>query len=312
MKRRDFLGAGLAPAWGQLFCRHHRKGAPAAPEAAGAPAQAAGPASDGVAQPRDVVYNIKPVMISMIHSDSWEGPCRWKAVPPSQEKIDAERSFARLKEQIKGWDFSSVPGVRFLEPTHLTFKEDFVITPEQWAKLAADSQAADAYFVEPFTGEAGYQVAERFRKPLIFRGISTRWAHIASYARSKGLECFVTTDDFRSANDIEGLKKLLAVLRARKVFSPDQGALSHQSRPARRMWAGRMGLPGLEKRLGVVVKSVSYQGAHRRDGAGHGRPAGHPETAEQAAEDLLRKADKSYIDRKYVVRSFQFHQTVKI
>ena len=68
---------------------------------------------------------------------------------------------------------------------------------------------------------AGFQVAERFQKPLIFRGVSTRWAHIASYARSKGLECFVSTDDFRSATDIEGFKKLLLLLRARKVFTPN-------------------------------------------------------------------------------------------
>lgn len=196
MKRRDFLapaGAGL----GTMVLGASADAAPAARGTAAADAAGAAPlGGSGLTQPCDVVFSIKPVMISMIHSDSWEGPCRWKAVPPSQEKIDAEKSLARMAAQIRGWDFSSVPGVRFLEPTHLTFKEDFIIAPEQWNKLAAESQAADAYFVDPFTGHVGYEVAEHFHKPLIFRGNSTRWAHVASFARSKGLECFVTTDDF--------------------------------------------------------------------------------------------------------------------
>ena len=269
--------------------------------------------SEGVVLPADVVYSVKPVMISMIHTDSWEGPCRWKAVPPAQEKIDADRSFAQMQEQIRGWNSkisSSVPGVKFLEPTHLTFCEDFVITPEQWNKLAADSNVADAYYVSPFTGMSGAQVAERFEKPLIFRGNSTRWAHIASYTRSKGLECFVTTDDFRSANDIEGLKKLLAILRARKTFTQTRIlSISNRGLPGE-CGLGVWDTEGLEKRLGVGVTTVSYKMlTDEMDQILASNPA--TERAQQAADDLLRKADKSYIDRKYVVRSFQFYQAVE-
>ena len=236
MKRRDFPGAGLGAGLGSMVLSAASEGAQAAQPAV----REARPASEPVVQARDVVFCVKPVVISMIHTDVWEGPCRWKAIPPAEEKTNGEKAFAQLTKQIAGWDFSGVPGVKFLEPTHLTFCEDFVIKPQEWDKLAADSQQADAYLVDPFTGMAGFQVAERFRKPLVFRGVSTRWAHIASYARSKGLECFVSTDDFRSANDIEGFKKLLTILRARKVFAQTQ-VLTSQSRPAGRVRTGRLG-----------------------------------------------------------------------
>jgi hypothetical protein len=266
--------------------------------------------SDAVVQARDVVFCVKPVMISMIHTDVWEGPCRWKGIPPAEEIANAEKSFAQLTKQIAGWDFRGVPGVKFLEPAHLTFCEDFVIKPQEWAKLAADSQLADAYLVDPFTGMAGFQVAERFQKPLVFRGVSTRWAHIASYARSKGLECFVSTDDFRSANDIEGFKKLLTILRARKVFAQTTVLnISNRGLPGE-CGLGVWNAPDLEKRLGVAVKTVSYKVlADEMEQVLASKSA--TETAEQAADDLLRKADRSYIDRKYVVRSFQFYQTVQ-
>ena len=309
MKRRDFLGAGLGAGLGSMVLSAASDAASAAQVAAqGKDAALTG--SDGIVQPRDVVFRVKPVVVSMIHTDSWEGPCRWKAIPPAQEKINADKQFAQWSKQIQDWDFSGVPGVKFLEPAHLTFCEDFLIKPEQWDKLAADAKLADAYFVDPFTGMAGYQVAERFRKPLVFQGISTRWAHIASYARSKGLECFASTDDFRSGTDIEGFKKLLALLRARKVFA-QTSVLSITNR----------GLPGecglgvwdaqdLEKRLGVAVKSVSYKVlTDEMEQVLASKSAA--EIAEQAADDLLRRADKSYIDRKYVVRSFQFYQTVQ-
>ena len=60
----------------------------------------------------------------------------------------------------------------------------------------------------------------------------------------------------------------------------------------------------------MAVKTVSYKVLiDEMEQVLASKPA--TESAEQAADDLLRKADKSFIDRKYVVRSFQFYQTVQ-
>ena len=90
------------------------------------------------------------------------------------------------------------------------------------------------------------------------------------------------------ANDIDGLKKLLAVLRARKVFSQTK-VLSVTNRGL----PGECGLgvwdsQGLEKRLGVVVKSVSYQAlTDEMERVMADRQA--TESAEQAAEALFAR-----------------------
>lgn len=92
MDRRDFLaGMGIggitaalgAGSSGASFISQARAGdAPLSPD----------PASQ-LESPRNIRLNIRPVMTNIIHTDSWEGPCRWKAASPAEEKANAERTF---------------------------------------------------------------------------------------------------------------------------------------------------------------------------------------------------------------------------
>ena len=109
--------------------------------------------------------------------------------------------------------------------------------------------------------------------------------------------------------------------RAQEAARDSAGQESVQPRPrclrvTNRGLPGECGLgvwdapgPGKTSGRGRENGFLSRCSPTRWSGSWPSKPA--TESAEQAADDLLRKADKSYIDRKYVVRSFQFYQTVQ-
>ena len=71
--------------------------------------------------PRPTKLNLKPVMTNMIHTDVWEGPCRFTVQPPSEERAAAERRFQQWAADIKANGMGLDPAdVRILEPAHLT------------------------------------------------------------------------------------------------------------------------------------------------------------------------------------------------
>ena len=82
-----------------------------------------------------------------------------------------------------------MPGdVELLEPAQITFDEKFVIGDAQWAQLAADSDQADAYFVYPAgSSVSAYEIAARFGKPILLKGLGCRNVDIAAYLRQRGL-----------------------------------------------------------------------------------------------------------------------------
>jgi L-fucose isomerase-like protein len=69
-------------------------------------------------------------------------------------------------------------------------------------------------------------------------------------------------------------------------------------------------LPRLKKELGIAVRQIPYKELDEEMSRVMKDPS-ETKRAERAADELLQNAHKSYIDRKYVVRSLQFHQTVE-
>ena len=142
MKRRCFLATGL----GAVVAGAAADGMLIAAEPAGQAAPAAG--NGGVAlHPRDTKLCVKPVMTNVIHSAAWQGPCRPTSVAPEVEKAGAAKRFADWCQQLKTNGLGRAEDVRLLEPAHVTFSEDWVIKPDQIAKLAPDSGETDVYFI---------------------------------------------------------------------------------------------------------------------------------------------------------------------
>ncbi len=164
--------------------------------------------------PSQTRINLKPVMTNMIHTDVWEGPCRFNVQPPREERAAAQKRFNEWVADIKanglGLDGDDT---NLLEPVHITFSEEFVLKPSQLNKLRKDSLETDAFLIAPHGSSiASFDIGREFRKPIILRGLNCRTVDICAYSRANGLEVFVP-------HDREELSKLASLLRARKVFA---------------------------------------------------------------------------------------------
>jgi len=300
MNRRGFLATGL----GTVAASAAAGQAAIAAEPAGEAARAGGAGSASV-HPRDTKLGVKPVMTNIIHSGAWEGPCRWNSVKPEQERANAEQSFAWWSKQLKAKSPGRPEDVQLLEPAHLTFSEDFVLKPEELAKLAPDSRDTDVYLLFPAGSSiSAYDIGKTFGKPIVLNGLGCRSVDIAAYTRSRGNEAFVAADD-------ADLAKLLSLLRARKVFRQTRILFpTNRGLPAVCSVGSVWDLDGLQKRLGVAVKTIGYRELADEMNRTLGDQAG-TQRAERDAAELVRKADKSFIEKTYLVRSVQFDQAVR-
>jgi hypothetical protein len=294
MDRREFL-SGMGGLLAAASSGSVRGEGPAAPEAP----RPAGSATDPFPK-----LNVKPVLTNIVHTGMWEGPCRWSAVPPAQEKANAEGSFAGWSKDLKEKGLYGAPEVNLLEPAHITFSEDFR-TEGALAALESDAASADAYFVLPAGSSiSAFEIADRFRKPILLVGLGCRNVDIAAYTRARGQEAYVAADGAE-------MRKILATLRARKAFRSTRALFpTDRGLPAVCSVGSVWDLADLEARLGVAVKVIPYRELAEEMDRVLGDRA-EAETCAAAAEDLVKRADRSFIDAKHVARSFQLHRAVR-
>ncbi|HUU30192.1 MAG TPA: hypothetical protein VM123_20500 [archaeon] len=261
---------------------------------------------DGTINPCDVKINLKPVMTHIIHTGKWEGPCRWDPVSVSEEKARAEESFIKWAKECKEGKINlDEKNVKILEPVHIKFAEDFILRQEEINKLKPDSREIDACFILAYGSSiSAFEIGKLLDRPIMMVGLNCRNVDIAAYTRSMGYEAFVPAD-------YAELNKLLSLLRARKVFNQTSILFpTDKGLPAVCSICAINDLPELEEKLGVAVKQIPYKELDQEMNEVMNSKT-EREKAEQAADKLLRNAQKSFIDRKYVVRSIQFYQTVK-
>lgn len=298
MHRRHFLATGLGG-----IVAATAAGAAAGDRPAGGGAQPEGERL--AADPAGVKLCVKPVMTNILHTDTWEGPCRWSRVTVDQEKTGAQRSFAAWAKQLREKGLGRPEDVRLLEPAHVTFSEKFVLAKAELDRIARDAPQTDAFFIYPSgSSVAAFEIGDKFKKPILLMGLGCRNVDIAAYTRSKGNEALVAADN-------EELAGMLSLLRARKVFTQTRVLFpTDRGLPASCSVGSIWCLKGLKEKLGVDVKLIPYKElADEMDRVLADQPGA--EKARQAAESLLAKADKSYIDKKYVMRSLQFHRAVE-
>lgn len=301
MNRRHFLAAGLGGAMATAMATERSDegtsdGAQPEPAALGN-----GTAPD----PARTKLVIKPVMTNIIHTAEWEGPCRWRAVSVEEEKAYAARSFAAWSNDLAQHGLGNPEAVQLLPPAHVRFAEDFVLRPDDLAQVARDAGQADALFIHPAgSSVAAFQLGERFDKPIILRGLNCRAVDIAAYTRSKGREVFAAVDNAEMA-------QLLSLLRARKVFRQTRVLFpTDRGLPASCSVGSIWCLDGLKEKLGVHVEQITYK--ELTDEMDRLAADGEAvEAAERAADDLLRRANRAFLDRKYVASSCRFHQAVE-
>jgi hypothetical protein len=70
---------------------------------------------------------VKPVMTNMVHSDVWEGPCRFNVVTVEKEAANVKAQYARWVEHVKGDAYQFGPAVERLDPHLVLFDEAFTL-----------------------------------------------------------------------------------------------------------------------------------------------------------------------------------------
>lgn len=298
MNRRDFLATGL----GSVVAGAAAEGVLIAADSPGETAPTSG-ADRMPLHPRDIKLCVKPVMTNVIHSAEWQGPCRWTSAPPKVEKANAERRFAEWSKQLKTKGLGQAEHVRMLEPAHVTFSEDWVLKPDQIAKLAPDSRQTDVYFICPSgNSRASFEIGDMFGRPIVLNRLSCRTIDIAAFTLAKGNEVYLSGEDL-------DLPKLLSLLRARKVFR--QTSVLYPTNGVAPFSVGNpWDFEDLQKRLGVVVKKIPY----REMADEMERLLGDREEsdrAERAATEMIGKADKLFLQENFVLRSMVFDRCIR-
>ena len=296
MKRRDFLATGLGVVVAGAAADFR------AADSAILPTRA-GKAADIPLHPRDIKLCVKPVMTNLVHSAVWQGPCRPTSTTPEMERAGNERHFAEWSKRLKTKGLGRAEDVRLLEPAQVTFSEKWVLNPDQMAKIAADNSETDVFFIYPSgSARASFEIGNTFGKPIVFENNSCRTASIAGYTLARRNEVFIPNHD-------TDLAKLFSLLRARKVFRqtkvlyPTDGVPSFSPDT---VWD----FQDLQKRLGVVVTTITY---HELS-AEMERLLGNRDEGQQAkrdADELIRKADRSFLSEQFVVRSMVFDRCLR-
>jgi hypothetical protein len=320
MKRRDFLGGmGLAAAGSMIIS-----------DAANATTKQRIEFAKGQSdRPLDIQIAVKPVYSPIYHSDVWEGPCRpttgnwleknkvdydasdpepyltamWSIAAygktPEQERVDAETG---VKEFVKKLRNNLNPDIQVLDPVLLEYSENFYISPEQLGKLEADKDKVDAYV---FTGTLlpfpATIIAENFKKPVVMEGdFSAR--DVVAYMKTRGLEGYAVFND--------EINNLFSLLKTRKVFQKTDILIVTDRELPPLPILSCMDVNMLKERFGIGSHFVSYREfANEMDNILKSKEWG--KKAEERAEQLIKNAEETHIDKQHVKRSFEFYYAVK-
>jgi hypothetical protein len=297
MKRREFLATGIGTLAVAASMQQHLRG--------GWVSAAGATMADDLPSPLATTLNVKPVMTNIIHTGVWEGPCRWRGASVEEERAAAQQSFARWSDDLQNNALGQRGDVRWLAPAQITFDENFTISQAEWDKLAPDATETDVFFLHPAGSSlSAFEIGDRFGKPILLKGLGCRNVDIAAYTRSKGNEAFVAADDHEFSH-------LLTLLQARKVFRQTRVLYpTDRGLPAVCSVGSIWDLDGLKERLGIEVKTVSYEQLSDEMEQVL-EDAAAKQAAQQIADQLVSGADRSYIEQPYVERSLLFYRAVR-
>ncbi len=273
------------------------------------PASGAGPydlPSTGIESPHLTRLVVKPVMTNMYHTDIWEGPCRFNVTTVEDEKKAVQRQFGNFSRQLEEHAFGlDRENCRVMDPGLVVFVEDFEIPGEEFSKIDKDAREADVLYIWPGgSSTMVYEIAARYNKPVILAwGINCRTVDISSYCRSMGIETFIPHTPEETA-------ELVSVLRARKVFRQTRILCPTDMGWPTAVSAGVFNEPDrLGEMFGIGLETIGYLELKQE----MERSIQDPEEQQKATEmarELVRKADRVFLEEKYVAKSMLFYNTV--
>ncbi len=248
-------------------------------------------------KPIETRIRVKPVCANLVHSCSYEGPCRDRGSSPESERAAADKRCASFNASLgKVLTKHAVA----LDPTAIYYDETFTIAPDQWRKLAPDAPQVDLYVVSDWP--ARLPGIERFRKPLAAIGPGPQCLDIAAGHRAKGLDGF-------AVYDLEELNSLIALLQVRKAFRETK-ILSVVDRVGLPPMCGLSVIPlaTVRERLGIDHQVVSYpEFFSAMDEAAADRET--QERVKRITADLMGRAAKVHMDAAFLAKDVLFYAT---
>lgn len=255
-------------------------------------------------KPIDVQVNVKPVYAQLIHSDAYEGPCRVGNREDLTPEAERERGRSQFEASVRDLRANLAADVRVLEPVSIEWKDDFVVSESELARLQPDVQEADLVLGLP-SGLGQYpaiRIAHRYGRPVGTMG----WVasiDTTAYLRSRGMEGY-------SFLDYEHLNQVLSLLRVRKAFRKTRFLVATEgnSTVPTGVVSSIWDLEGLKAHYGV-----DYACMPARDLIGEmdDLTAAETEQVHRIANRLVDNAQASHMSKDDVVRSVRFYMATK-
>lgn len=161
----------------------------------------------------DVKLNVQLVYVGLIHEYVYEGPCRFGPKEVLTKEFDEMNQAEIFKAWSKGFGgaIGQTPNVNIMEAIYIKMSDEFFITIDEEAKIAATVAEADIYI---FTGMRCENVAKEFamkyKVPIACEGMFASTI-INAVLSSRGYESYAFLD-------VPDCMRLLTALRARKAL----------------------------------------------------------------------------------------------
>ncbi|RJS85468.1 hypothetical protein CW706_01310 [Candidatus Bathyarchaeota archaeon] len=253
----------------------------------------------------DLKVRIKPVLPLLVHSGTYEGPCRVgdeKTLDPEFERSHAREVLKEFCENIK-LNISS--DGELLDPEIIEWGEDFVIPREEMKKLDRDAENVDLFLIAPsgLTQYPSIAIARRYRKPIAKMGqISS--VDISAYLRSQGMEGYALIDH-------DELNTLISLLKVRKSLCQTRVLVVSEGNMlpvgvVSNVW----NLEDVKGRFGIDYKCVSSNEVFEEMDAVL-QDESELKKAEELTDKLIEGAEKVHMKREFILQSVIFYIAIR-
>ena len=253
--------------------------------------------------PGDIRINVKPVSNYMIHEGVWTGPCRWNPNPPPEQEKANFRNY--YQEWVKSIKENLSEDTKLLEPIYIEYPEALGYGENQLSRLKTDAKEVDLYLTRGnvYPQYPASLIGERYKKPVAMIGGYVNW-DMSARLNSKGLEGY-------SVEDFEELNKLIAVLRARKIFQQTNLLIvsdsPYNNRPAP---SACVNFKDLNDRFGFKATIVGYKEfSEQRDRVINSQDIINE--VNRLTDKLISNAQDVRMEREWVISSVVFYVTAK-
>ncbi len=252
----------------------------------------------------DVKINVKPISSNRIHLKAYEGPCRTGEMDRLTTEFEINKAKKKYAGFVKDIEKNLSKDAVMLEPVSLRLDHDKkwkgdIIFPREWKKLKSDLSEVDLFLIS-------YRVPgiEKYKKPvaMIANGIVN--VDISAYLRSEGVEGY-------APYDWGELNELISLMRVRKAVSKTKVLVVTERNACRPHGVYSIcDLDELKERYGIGHKYVSY-----KEFFGEMEKIAESSSGQQLAEEvtdkLIGNAQKTHMEREYVLSSVNFYLATK-